>query len=282
MVELVGPPKDSVRNRPIIGQLESILKAAANATDIDRIVVVSGGQTANHAPNLENVVGGWTGSRRHDNGRAADIILMRKGAALTFTDSEGSAVAPFITAVAARGLNGIGAGVHYMGNKTIHVGFGNSPSDTDEIVWGAGGHAVNAPAWLRTAAKAGWDAPVGMVAPLAVTAPVTTVAARGGAWLRLGPGLEFEKSRLLAAGTSLSIRGHDGPWARVDLQGDGLIDGHIHSAFLSRDPIAPNVAIGHEVLNEPDPEIAAANSSPVVVQPKAERRARTKASGKIG
>ncbi|WP_275791463.1 SH3 domain-containing protein [Pararhizobium gei] len=60
----------------------------------------------------------------------------------------------------------------------------------------------------------------------------STVNARDGLWLRRGPGLAFDRARLLEAGTSLTILGLDGEWARVDLQGDGLIDGYVFAAFL--------------------------------------------------
>jgi hypothetical protein len=213
---------------------------------VSKIVIVSGGQISNHVPQLEGVVGGWTGSHRHDNGGAADIQLIKGGTTLAFTDADGSEVAAFVTAAAARGAIGIGAGVNYMGPKTIHVGFGNSPSDHQKLVWGAAGASANAPAWLRVAAKAGWDHPVGgAVAALAAEASGPSpgaferfvVAAREGLWLRKGPGLGFDRAKLLAAGTELSVAGRDGEWARVDLEHDGLVDGYVFAAFLkSADP----------------------------------------------
>jgi hypothetical protein len=50
--------------------------------------------------------------------------------------------------------------------------------------------------------------------------------------LRRGPGLGFDRARLLEEGTVLAILGFDGDWARVDLEGDGSIDGHVFAAFL--------------------------------------------------
>jgi hypothetical protein len=160
MAQIVGPPANVIRNRPITTELRELLDGAAEATGVARVVIVSGGQTSNHAPHLNGVVGGWTGSRRHDNGRAADIELVRAGDTLTFTDTDGSKVAEFVTAAAARGAIGIGAGVNYMGRKRIHVGFGNSPTDLQKLVWGAAGLSANAPAWLRAAAGEGWSNPV--------------------------------------------------------------------------------------------------------------------------
>ena len=165
MAEIVGPPATAVRNRAITAELRGVLNGAADANGIQRVVIFSGGQTDNHAPHLKNVVGGWTGSRRHDNGRAADIHLIRDGNMLSFTNSNGSQVAAFITDVAARGANGIGAATDYMGPTSIHVGFGLSPSDTTELTWGRNGASANAPMWLRTAARAGWNNPVGRSHP---------------------------------------------------------------------------------------------------------------------
>jgi hypothetical protein len=235
MAEIVGPPTNVIRNRPITTVLRELLDGAANAAGVQRVVIVSGGQTSNHAANLEGVVGGWTGSRRHDNGGAADIELVKDGNTLSFTDTNGSQVAEFVTAAAARGANGIGAGVNYMGPKRIHVGFGNSPSDHQKLTWGAAGASANAPAWLRTAATEGWNHPVADNLAAALSVPpsgLSMVTARGGLWLRKGPGLGFDRARLLDEGTKLTVLGLDGEWARVDLEGDGRIDGHVFAAFL--------------------------------------------------
>ena len=125
--------------------------------------------------------------------------------------------------------------MNYMGRKRIHVGFGTSPTDLQKLVWGAAGASANAPAWLRAAAKEGWNNPVeeNFAAALSVrTSGRSIVTARGGLWLRKGPGLGFDRARLLDAGTELTVLGLDGEWARVDLEGDGRIDGHVFAAFL--------------------------------------------------
>lgn len=252
MAEIVGPPANVIRNKPITTELRDLLDGAAQATGVEKVVIVSGGQTSNHAPHLKGVVGGWTGSRRHDNGRAADVELIRGGTTLNFTDANGSNVAAFVTAAAARGANGIGAGVNYMGNKRIHVGFGTSPSDHQQIVWGAAGASANAPAWLRVAAKAGWDSPVDNIflaaTPVGAASGRSIVTAREGLWLRKGPGLGFDRARLLASGTELTVAGHDGEWARVDLEHDGLVDGYVFAAFLR--PVGSDLD-AEEGLEEP-------------------------------
>ena len=47
-----------------------------------------------------------------------------------------------------------------------------------------------------------------------------------------GAGLGFDRARLLDEGRELTVLGLDGEWARVDLEGDGRIDGHVFAAFL--------------------------------------------------
>lgn len=147
----------AIRDRPITAELETLLDRAAVNAGIDRVVVTSGGQpgTAGHR----------TGSTRHDGGRAADLHLVVAGKTLVFTD----AVAPlgvtkFVTECARLGALGIGAGVAYMGQSTIHVGFGQTVDDRTHVVWGAEGKSIHAPRWLRDAATIGWSGPT--TAPL--------------------------------------------------------------------------------------------------------------------
>lgn len=246
MVEIVGPPRGATRNRPITDELRHVLDQAADKIGVDRIVITSGGQPAQGEP------GERIGSTRHDHGRAADIQLIRAGQTLTFSDANGGQVAAFVTAAAACGATGIGAGVGYMGNATIHVGFGTSPDDNSRVVWGAGGAAATAPAWLREAARDGWDNPIprGTSIPSAGSIGRYTVIARGGLWLRKGPGLDFDKDRILAEGLMLSVTRYDGPdnaWACVDLEGDGLADGYAFATFLA--PVG-FVAAQHEDTDE--------------------------------
>src|SRR5947209_208670 len=56
MAQIVGPPANVIRNRPITTELRALLNGAAEATGVQKVVIVSGGQTSNHAPNLEGVV----------------------------------------------------------------------------------------------------------------------------------------------------------------------------------------------------------------------------------
>ena len=249
MVNISGPPKNSIRNRPITAELKALLVKAAEAVGVDEIRITSGGQ-----PGTD---GRRTGSTRHDGGRAADIQLFIGGKAQTFSDADGGPIfAGFVEAAAAAGATGIGAGEDYMGNKTIHVGFGLNENDHSRLVWGAEGRSANAPPWLSAAANAGWRSLTGVTSGMARTEAPTpgrfTVASRTGLNLRKGPGLDFGVTQILPTGAEVSVIAFDGPnrtWARVDLEGDGLVDGHLFAAFLK--PVAGNLASGTEGVEEP-------------------------------
>ena len=62
------------------------------------------------------------------------------------------------------------------------------------------------------------------------------VIARDGLNLRGGPGTTFAKIRTLPLGTPVSVLGHDGDWAMVDLAGDGAADGFCFAKFLAATP----------------------------------------------
>lgn len=142
-----------IRDQPISWELYQVLYRAAEAAGIGTVLVTSGGQPGS--------TGRRTGSTRHDHGRAADLKLLVGGRPLVFSDSQApTAVEEFVTAAAARGAIGIGAGVGYMGPQTLHVGFGRTVRDTQQLVWGAGGRSAHAPGWLRRAARSGWNHPV--------------------------------------------------------------------------------------------------------------------------
>jgi hypothetical protein len=209
------------------------LEKAAQAAGVDTINITSGGQDALGEGTRR------TGSTRHDRGRAADLQLVRNGTTLTFTDEAAHpVVVAFVTAAAAAGAIGIGAGVAYMGPRTIHVGFGTSVHDHQKLTWGAGGRSVNAPEWLREAAAAGWAEPSSVAGP-APDAPASrrfVVIARDGLKLRRGPGTNFTSEKTIPAGTELNVvdAGSEEPsWTRVDLECDGLVDGFVFAAFLA-------------------------------------------------
>jgi hypothetical protein len=151
MTTFTGPPRNATRNKPISEELKHVLDFAAQAAGVDTIRIISGGQDARG----EGVH--RTGSTRHDHGRAADLECVVGGHTLTFTDrSAPPSILSFVTCAAAAGATGIGAGVHYMGNRRLHVGFGTSGNDHRKLTWGARGRSATAPRWLRDAANAGW------------------------------------------------------------------------------------------------------------------------------
>lgn len=125
------------RNQPLNDQTLQMLQDAGVATGLD-VRVKSGGQPS-YGSNR-------TGSHRHDTDvGAADVELIdvATGKALSMAVPEEQArIANFIRAARAAGATGIGAGREYMGDSTIHVGFG------EEAVWGGKGKRENAPEWL--------------------------------------------------------------------------------------------------------------------------------------
>jgi hypothetical protein len=76
--------------------------------------------------------------------------------------------------------------------------------------------------------------PVGVPASGGSTTPQRFIVnARDGLRLRAGPGTEFEVLRVLAANTEVSVVSRSGVWAMIDLDGDRLVDGAVHGAFLT-------------------------------------------------
>jgi hypothetical protein len=143
----------TIRNLPVSSDLERVLNNAAAATGVS-VVINSGGQPAEGG-------GPRTGSTRHDHGNAADLQLVVNGRPLDFTNpNDLPIIQQFIATARANGATGFGAGTDYMGNNTLHVGFGA------EGVWGAGGSSATAPEWLASA-YGGASPPVGGAQPSA-------------------------------------------------------------------------------------------------------------------
>lgn len=213
-----------IRNKPIQDKLKTVLLRAAEKAGVDDVNVTSGGQDVKGQGTRR------TGSTRHDGGAAADLQLIRKGRVLDF-HSDRAVFEAFVTAAAAAGATGLGAGDAYMGPQTIHVGFGS------KLVWGAGGKSVNAPAWLKRAAEAGWSGktPVSTAPPRAGLGR-HQVMARSGLRIRGGPGTDFPYSQTLPWGTILTVVAFDeadARWAMVDLEDDSRIDGYVLASLLA-------------------------------------------------
>jgi hypothetical protein len=126
----------ATRNKPLAPKLEQALGFLGDLGVTAE--VFSGGQDAS-GPHR-------TGSHRHDYGNAGDIRFYKDGRPLSWANK---ADLPLFQEIVRRGkaagITGFGAGPGYMGEGTMHVGFG-TPS-----VWGAGGRSRNAPGWLRGA-----------------------------------------------------------------------------------------------------------------------------------
>jgi hypothetical protein len=236
MVVMVGPPQGAKRNQPIAPKLKSVLQKAAAAAGIDTIDIVSGGQPG--------TTGATVGSHRHDGGNAADLKLIKDGVTLSFeVAAQRPVVAAFVTAAAANGATGIGAGVGYMGEHTLHIGFGTA------AVWGAGGASANAPGWLKEAVNMGVnnpddDAPAPVPEPTPPPPAVAAqpgqdqyvVVAQGGAELCEGPGDNFGVIKILPVGTELTVilfEGANKEWAMVDTDADDESDGHVRCTSLA-------------------------------------------------
>ncbi|MEL7012658.1 MAG: hypothetical protein AAFO72_05200, partial [Pseudomonadota bacterium] len=97
--------------------------------------VFSGGQ--------ENNTTHGTGSTRHNDGNAADVVFYKDGRMLDWRNPQDIPVYQEIVRRAkANGLTGFGAGPGYMRPGSMHLGYG-APA-----VWGDNGRGVNAPNWL--------------------------------------------------------------------------------------------------------------------------------------
>ncbi len=137
------------RRLPIQESVKNILNRAAHAAGIDQVVVYSGGQAP--APG-----GPRTGSKRHDNGMAADVYLVVGGRKLVNT-TDRARMEAFMTACVKYGARGMGHSDPYMGPSNIHVdpwgAWGSNPPQL--LVWGVNGSYSTREAWVEAACKRG-------------------------------------------------------------------------------------------------------------------------------
>jgi hypothetical protein len=89
--------------------------------------------------------------------------------------------------------------------------------------------------WLTLAQPAALAPPTPLVGQMRVNA-------RSGLRLRSGPGVEFDFKKTLPFNTRVHPLKTVGGWTAVDLQGDGVADGFVSSAFL--EDVAPQVFTG--------------------------------------
>ncbi len=64
---------------------------------------------------------------------------------------------------------------------------------------------------------------------------IMTVNARSGLNLRTGPGIEYPISMTAQYGDNVYVlaRENQSEWVQVDLEGDGIVDGYMHSGFIA-------------------------------------------------
>lgn len=246
MTDLVEDTSGKIRSRPISQRLRRILIAAGDLTGVDTVRVTSGGQMAFAdaiaAGATKDDRGVWRlpngrrvriGSTRHDNGGAADLRLEVDGVEQSFTSTSGRRVfEDFAEKSAALGCTGLGAGVTYMGRRTMHVGFGS------KAVWAK--RDQQAPGWLVNAVNRGWNNPIDINAVV----PRPDIDLTGTGWyrvvgrphlfLRAGAGTNFRKIGQINFGTEINVVGRNGDWAKVDLLFDGTPDGFSHGAYLRK------------------------------------------------
>lgn len=132
------------RNKPIQPRLYSILQSAAAAACVD-VEIFSGGQDP-PGPGARR-----TGSRRHDNGYAADVYLHYEGRVLTSRSSNDlPIISKFIRSGFAAGATAAGMGNGYMNNTGLHIDIAaGQPGVNAARVWGGpNASRANAPSWL--------------------------------------------------------------------------------------------------------------------------------------
>lgn len=140
--------KAAIRKLPLSPKLNNVLEYAAAQSGVE-VEVWSGGQAKIGTP------GPRTGSKRHDEGNAADLDVYVKDEKsgkrrkLLFSNPDDKVILEsFIQHAASAGATGIGGGTEYMGDGRLHVGFGSVAT------WGSGKK------WIARAAKKGRETPV--------------------------------------------------------------------------------------------------------------------------
>lgn len=157
----------AIRKLPLDENLVNVLNAAAHAANIDRVVVVSGGQVHRDDPAAVKDKN-RTGSFRHDvwkpgartGGMAADLDLYVGGRPLDGDNpADREKMANFISHAVRAGIRSVGwdssstGNGYYMGSQRIHMDrYGASGS---LVVWGHNRSSSSAVGWVVQAARRG-------------------------------------------------------------------------------------------------------------------------------
>lgn len=140
---------NGIRNKPIQPKLANMINAASAKSGY-RIVVYSGGQVATRDGGRNGV--NRTGSKRHDDGWAADIRVYDGSTRLSAENpSHFDRLYQFAKILKSVGIESIGAGPGYMaGNLHIDIAISNGRSGAQATKWGVNGRSANTPRWLRS------------------------------------------------------------------------------------------------------------------------------------
>jgi hypothetical protein len=157
------------RTRPIKDELHDQLNYAAAQNGV-KVEVTSGGQAAIGTP------GPRTGSTRHDLGGAGDLKIYTtnpdgsKHYLSMNNPAEASVMKNFVKDSVAAGATGVGAGVGYMGDKTMHIGGGKAATwGGAPWIGGAFNEGRNNPIDLQAWKKQQAEAAKGKAVPSAVS-----------------------------------------------------------------------------------------------------------------
>lgn len=137
------------RNKPIQPKLANMINAASAKSGY-KIEVYSGGQVAARDGGRNGV--NRTGSKRHDDGWAADIRVYDGSTRLSAENpSHFDKLYQFSKILKSVGIESIGAGPGYMtGNLHIDIAISNGRSGAQATKWGKDGASRNTPRWLRS------------------------------------------------------------------------------------------------------------------------------------
>ncbi len=139
----------ATRNKPIQPKLANMINAASAKSGY-RIVVYSGGQVAARDGGINGK--NRTGSKRHDDGWAADIRVYDGNTRLSAENpNHYDRLYQFSKILKSVGIESIGAGPGYMaGNLHIDIAISNGRSGARATKWGVNGRSANTPRWLRS------------------------------------------------------------------------------------------------------------------------------------